>query len=345
MTQITRLVLIAGVLCAVASPASAQQDPQWARDLEAQVEAGAEALAQSLAAQFGQADRDRARAARDRARAARDRSADRGPEYTESFTRTVKLGQKGTVDLTTIAGDVTVTAGGGDDVKIDAVKRVRGGNPNDARARLQASDVQVDQRPGLLEIRTESRGRTSFAAIDYRLTVPSGTSLTLRTVSGDVTIANVRGDIRANSVSGDVTLRGSRAHDVDLQTVSGTLHVDAPDTDRVRLQSVSGDIEYAGKLSRNGRYDLQTHSGDIRLHAPDTAGFDLEASTFSGDISSEYPVTLRGAVGNGGGGVSFDRGQLLVGGGPGHSIRGSFGDASAVLTLRTFSGSIAITKK
>jgi hypothetical protein len=347
MTQITRLVLIGGVLCAVASPASAQQDPQWARDLEAQVQAGAEAIVQTVAAQFGQDERDRARAERDRARAARDRAraAGRGAEYTEPFTQTVKLGQKGTVDLIAIAGDVTVTAGGGDDVTIDAVKRVRGGNSNDARARLQDVGIQVDQRPGLLEIRTGLPGRNASATVDFKLTVPSGTSLTLKTVSGNVTITNVKGDISANTVSGDVTLRGTRARNVDLQTVSGDMHVDAPETDRVRLQSVSGDIAYAGKLSRNGRYDIQTHSGDIQLHAPDTAGFDLEASTFSGDISSEYPVTLRGARGDGGGAVSFEGGRILVNAGPGRSIRGSFGDASAVLTLRTFSGDIAIVKK
>jgi hypothetical protein len=59
-------------------------------------------------------------------------------------------------------------------------------------------------------------------------------------------------------------------------------------------------------------------------------GFDLNANTFSGEVRSDYPLTLR----RGGRGARF-----------GQSLRGSVGDASAVLDLRTFSGTISIEEQ
>src|SRR5262245_58735213 len=52
---------------------------------------------------------------------------DRGPEQTDRFSRKVRLGRDGRVSIQNIAGDITVTAGSGDEVSIDAVKRDRKG--------------------------------------------------------------------------------------------------------------------------------------------------------------------------------------------------------------------------
>jgi hypothetical protein len=328
MKHIAPVALIAAALLGAASPVAAQ-DPQWARDLQKQMEASAAAVAEAMA-QLGRVQRARPRAPRDAAR---------GPELTEPFTRTVRLGEKGTLDVTTIAGQVTIDTGGGDNVKIAAVKRVRGTSEAEARALLQQLQVLVNERPGLLEVRAQfPRPRSfPFMTVDYTITVPPGTSLTLRTTSGDVSVDGVRGDISANTVSGTVALRDSRSPAIDVETISGDLHLQSVQSDRVQLKTVSGNIEYGGALARSGRYDMSSHSGDIRIVAPKTQGFDIEASTFSGNVSSEYPITLRGGSGNGNGFVRV--------GGPGHSVRGSFGDAGAVLTLRSFSGNIAIVKK
>ena len=345
MNDITRCVALAGALLAGASPAAAQ-DPQWVRDLQVQVAASADAIAQAVAAQvpavaaaaraaMPQLDKARVKAERDQAKA-RARETVGGPEYTEPFSKTIRLGQKGTLDLTTIAGDVTVVAAGSDDVKIDATKRVRGTNETNARALLKQLEVQINQRPELLEVRTQFPRRTSFpfVTVDYNVTVPAGTSLTLKTVSGEVQITGVRGDVNANTVSGGMMLSGLKSRALELETVSGDLHLAAVDSDRVQVRTISGDIDYDGRLARSGRYDMQSHSGDIRIVAPGSPGFDIEASTFSGGISSDYPVTPRGTGGN-----------SLASHGPGRTVRGSFGDASAVLTLRSFSGDITISKK
>jgi hypothetical protein len=64
----------------------------------------------------------------------------------------------------------------------------------------------------------------------------------------------------------------------------------------------------------------------------DTRGFTIEASTFSGDVRSDYPLTVG-------------PGNALTGPGRNRSVRGSFGDAGATLTLQSFSGDIVIVKR
>ena len=137
------------------------------------------------------------------------------------------------------------------------------------------------------------------------------------------------------SVSGDVIVNRLKASGFDAQTVSGDLRLTDVEVDHASLRSVSGDIDYAGRLARNGRYQFQSHSGDIRVTPADARGFAIEASTFSGDVRSDYALTLQIVA------------RQLAGSRPGRnrSVRGSFGDAGATLTLQSFSGDIVIVKR
>ena len=106
---------------------------------------------------------------------------------------------------------------------------------------------------------------------------------------------------------------------------------------RSSARTVSGGFEYAGALTRNGRYDVTSHSGGVRFVVADNAGFELNAASFSGSIRSDFPMTVGG-----------DRNPNIRGRGrrgPGDSLQATFGDGSASLNLRTFSGSITIAKR
>jgi len=295
----------------------------------------------------------------------------RGPEYTENFSRTVRIGRTGALDLQNVAGDISVTGGGGDDVRIEAVKRVRHPNEAEAKALLSEIEIEVADRGGRVEVRTEyPRRRNWSGGVDFTLSVPRDASVSLRSVSGRVKVTNINGELRAETVSGDIItmtakkLRvaktvsgdveiseseadelslGSVSGDVivnrlkgngfDAQTVSGDLRLTDVEIDHASIRSVSGDIDYSGRLARNGRYQFQSHSGDIRVTPADAKGFTIEASTFSGDVRSDYALTLQTSPAN-----SFTPGRN-------RSVRGSFGDAGATLTLQSFSGDIAIVKR
>jgi len=288
---------------------------------------------------------------------------------TETFSRKVRLGRDGRVLVSNLSGDIVVTAGSGEEVSIEAIKRTRGSR--DELARVQ---IEVDDRPGLLEIRTRYPNRSNNrVSVDFTLQVPSSAAVELHSVSGSVRITNILGIVRAETVSGSVTMSGSprvevaksvsgnveltgaaetgdltatsvsgnvrargvKARSLLLNSVSGNILVSDASCERLEAKSVSGDIEYSGTLVRNGRYDVNSHSGSVRLALTGNTGFELTAETFSGDLRSDLPVTLDG--GN-------DRGGRRSGRRSNRSIRATFGDASAVLNIRTFSGDVVISR-
>jgi len=319
-----------------------------------------------------------ARAMREMARTLRTayQGRDRGPEQTDRFSAKYKIGRDGRLSLTNISGDITVTGGSGDEAAVDAVKRTRGD-----RAMLGDVRIQADASANRVDIRTEyPRTTRSSVSVDYTVTVPAGASIELHSISGTIKVTGVRGSVRvetisgsvtasdtpnvelAKTVSGDVSLSGiSTDGDVAAGTVSGTLTAKGLKAKRLDLNSVSGDItltdinvasvhaksisgsfEYAGAIQKGGDYDVNVHSGTIRFSLANPSGFYLNADSFSGSIRTDFPVTIGGGAASQ---SDNDRGSRRMRMGPGQSIRGTNGDGSATLTLRTFSGSIVIARR
>jgi DUF4097 and DUF4098 domain-containing protein YvlB len=326
-------------------------------------------LAQRQAAEAARREAQRAREAERRRR----EETRRGPEYTDKLSKTLRLGRNGTFDLQNVSGDIVVTGGGGNDVRIDAVKRVRHPNESEARALLQAIDVRIEERNGNVEVRTDYPRRNWSGGVDFTVSLPRDATVILRSVSGDVRVSTLNGDLRAETISGDLratavkrirqaktisgdleitdtdaddvaastisgTLlaRGVKARSVDLQSVSGDVRMADVESDRTYVRSISGNIDFSGPLARNGRYEFQSHSGDVRVSPLGSQGFSIEASTFSGDLRSDYALTLQGNPPN----------NSLTSRGPNRRpLRGTFGDGGALLSLQSFSGSITVVKR
>jgi DUF4097 and DUF4098 domain-containing protein YvlB len=320
--------------------------------------------------QAGEAARRASQAAREAERRRRE-EARRGPEYTEQISKTLRLGKTGTFDLQNLSGDIVVTGGGGNDVRVEATKRVRHPNESEGRALLQSIEVRIEERNGNVEVRTNYPRRNWSGGVNYTVAVPRDANVVLRSVSGDIRVTTINGELRVESISGDVVAtsvrrirqaktisgdleivesdgdevtgsttsgtiiaRGIKARTVDLRSVSGDLRLTDVESDRTFVQSVSGDVEFSGRLSKSGRYELQSHSGDVRVSPLGSQGFSLEASTFSGDLRSDYPLTMQGSQANNFGPRRNPR-----------AVRGSFGEGGALLTLQSFSGSITIVKR
>jgi len=363
MRTIQKSVFVVLAVLALPPVASAQA-PDWVEDLADRIARQVERHAEQIARLVEQ--RIEAQGRR------QGRGQARGPEFTEQFSKTVRLGRNGTFGLENVAGDIVVTGGSGDDVRIEATKRVRHPNEAEARAILSELAVQVQDRNGRVDVRTESPRRRNWSgSVDYTIAVPRDAAVTLRSISGSIRVTNVNGDLRAESISGGIVASGARrvkalktvsgnleitdsesdelttgsisgdivinklkANGLDVQTVSSDVRMTDVDVDHVGLRSVSGDIDYVGRLQRNGRYQFQSHSGNVRITPIDSRGFSVDATTFSGELRSDFALTLQSAPGNGFG--PRRRNQ---------SIRGSFGDASATLTLQSFSGNIVIVKR
>jgi DUF4097 and DUF4098 domain-containing protein YvlB len=367
-TMVTAVAVMGlGAQAAAQSPA-AETGQEIERAAQQLARAGQQAPRQAGPQQRREQEAERRRQAAERAR---ERAERNWAEATEPFSRMVPLGPGGTVDLQNIAGDIVVTGGGGSDVRIEAIRRAR--HPMDAEARRLLEEVRIEvlERGGSVEIRTQHpRLRNAAASVDYTVAIPDEANVILRTVSGNVRVTNVSGELRAESLSGnvtassvrrvralksvsgnleiadgeadeltattlsgDVTVRNLRGRALDINTVSGHLRLTGVELDRVRLESASGDLDYTGRLARGGRYEFQSLSGSIRLTPEGNAGFDVQANTFSGDFRSDYTLTPSQETGAGA------RGRVL------RRVRGTFGDAGASITARTFDGDIVIVRR
>lgn len=303
-----------------------------------------------------------------------------GPETVDKTSQTFKVGAEGALDLTGIAGDVRVTGSGGNEIRVEATKRVRHRNVDEARRLLNELRVDMNHFNGRVEVRsvyprrTSSGGGNSSARIDYVVTVPAGAMVAVKSISGDVIVSAVRGEVRAETVSGDVSIdsspnlavaktvsgdviardvggattlvlstvsgsviaSGLKVRALEAGSVSGDVKLSGSQVERVQAKSVSGNIDFDAPLVKSGRYEFTSHSGDVRVVISGNTGFELDADTFSGSVRSDVPVTLRTA-----GRDDRDRRR----GASNRAIRGSYGDASAIVSIRSHSGSVVIAKK
>ena len=257
-----------------------------------------------------------------------------GPEQTERFAETYKIPADGSLDVSQIAGDVRITVGRTNEIRVEAIKRVRHRDADEAKRMLSQLRVDVNQTGGRVEIRTiypRMTGRNFSASVDYTIVMPLTAAVSIKTISGDVSVNGVRGEVRAETVSGNVeviatpnlvlakavsgdvhardigapvsltlgTVSGTvtatalKVRTLDAGTVSGNLQLSSLQVERLTAKTVTGDIDFDGGLTRGGRYEFNAHSGGIRLVLANTTGFELDASTFSGSIRSDFPVTLR----------------------------------------------------
>jgi DUF4097 and DUF4098 domain-containing protein YvlB len=142
-------------------------------------------------------------------------------------------------------------------------------------------------------VRSRHRGNRDWndVSMDLEVAVPANLRVSAGSVSGDITISGANGDVDANTVSGDVHMDGLRASSVRGNTVSGDIEV--------RVDAFTG------------RGDLSFHSvsGNVTLELPRDFGADLSMSTVSGDMNSDFPVTL------GNGRMSHRRIEARIGGG------------------------------
>jgi DUF4097 and DUF4098 domain-containing protein YvlB len=307
------------------------------------------------------------------------------------FTAIAKIGRQGSLTLVNLAGNVTITASGGTDVRIDAVKRVWDRTEADAKARLSDVEIDVAERQGAVDVRTVvQRLQRSDAEVDFTIAVPAEASVSVRTGSGDVTITGIRGELRAEAVGGSikatsvgqvrllrtlaggvslenadggdmtistlggaVTIRQLKARSADIRTVTGDLTIADSDAERVIAQSLSGRVELAGRLARTGRYSLQSQSGDVQLIPAGSDDFELEAATVNGTVRSDYPITVddrRELTRPDGRGRGRGVGRGVAGAGRGgrgnaRLLRGLSGNGGPLVTLRSFSGDIRITRR
>ncbi|HEU5103242.1 MAG TPA: DUF4097 family beta strand repeat-containing protein [Roseiflexaceae bacterium] len=214
-----------------------------------------------------------------------------------SYRITVPAGAQ--ADIHTASGEIDVEGLSG----AVALGSVSG----DVRAADLTGGLTVSTTSGEVQLR-DVAGKLDVGSISGDIKLENGDvdGATVNTTSGEVELDGVAGALKVTSVSGDINLR--EAHD-----------------GRLEISTTSGEIQYEGDLARASANTLNSISGDVRLRLPESSGFRLDASTVSGDISSDF--------------------ELREGEQARWSLSGVAGDGSATLTIGTTSGDIQIERR
>lgn len=160
----------------------------------------------------------------------------------------------------------------------------------------------------------------------------SGEDFQAKTISGDILVSAASGAKPAiysvTTVSGDLTLSKVNG-EIDVETVSGDMEVDAGELTRGRVRTTNGDMALSTKLAKGGRFDAETINGDVTLKILGTVDAEFDIHTFNGEIESCYgEETVR----------SRERG-------PGHDLTFTRGSGSARVRIKTLNGGVDLCGK
>jgi hypothetical protein len=145
-------------------------------------------------------------------------------------------------------------------------------------------------------------------------------SAILNTGSGSIRGQGIGGAITAQTGSGNLQLSQTAPGPVKVTTGSGTAQLSGL-RGSLYAQTGSGGITADGQPT--GDWILHAGSGDLTVRIPSSAGFDLDAHSGSGGISTTHPITMQGSLNR-------------------HELHGKVNGGGPRLEMQTGSGNIRI---
>jgi hypothetical protein len=270
----------------------------------------------------------------------------------KKIERKLPLGMEGALRVVNMVGSVVVHGWAKDTVLVRGTLAAgdsffMGGGYTGAKMFVESLNDR-DPKPTRLEIWVPSRVRlwikTATANIDVSdvaggldLYVVSGTidvtgnphELNAEAIDGDIHITGAPAWVRAKSATGAITLQGA-SPDAGLSTVSGPIKVDGGTGlfERTKIETVTGNISFTGRLDRSGAFDFDSHSGSIDIAIPEKTGATFSVVTIAGGItnnlSRKTPIAGR-----------FGRGAELT---------SEESGGGAKVSVRTFKGPVTLRR-
>lgn len=241
----------------------------------------------------------------------------------QDFRKTYFPGAGGTISIHNVSGDVRISGYDGEGVQVTANKEGRD------RERVEVEDRSQGNRVDL-RARYESCHHCSInASVLFEVQVPRSLSLTfdeIETASGNISITGVTGRLHINTASGDVLIQDVNGF-INANTASGKMQVRNV-VGAVKANSASGDVNVEiARLEGNENLLFSTASGNVHVKMPSSLDADVEMSTSSGSLKTDFPLEVR-----------------KEGYGPTRSASGRLGNGSRLLRISSASGDIDLMR-
>jgi hypothetical protein len=258
-----------------------------------------------------------------------------------TFERTLKVSGQANLSIATGAGSIHVTEGAVNQIHIlghvTASNGFWGGKDAEERIKRIVDNPPIEQSGNIIRIGKQKSDAMHNVSISYEIQAPSGALLDASTGSGNLTIDGSFVNPRLATGSGSIHSHGVTGS-FNLETGSGNIESDfagtgdgkvATGSGSIKLHGVqgglhattgSGSIDVSGKPLAN--WKITTGSGSITVDSW-KANFTLEASSGSGSITTDVPLTVEGTVSK-------------------HHVQGKVNGGGPTVHLSTGSGSIHI---
>ena len=275
--------------------------------------------------------------------------------FAEEVDRTIDASVDGHVEISNIAGSVTVIGWSRNSVEVTGTL---GRNVEELVLERDGDEITI-------KVKVPKRGGRGIDS-DLLISVPQASSLdvgavsadidvtdvlgeqSLHTVSGDVTTEHAGGDMEAESVSGDVEVSGDNSEgeieastvsgdvilfrvsgEVSGESVSGDVTVDEGSFDRAEMSSVTGEIVFNGELRDDGKLSIETVNGDVDVNFVGDLSARIEIDTFNGSIRNCF-------------GPEAERTSKYA---PGWELEFVEGDGDGRVEISTMNGGVNICRK
>lgn len=191
-----------------------------------------------------------------------------------------------TVNIQVPLGDVSITAGDGADLNVQAHEVAYANSDSDAQKIFDSekATVTVDGDTVLVKAPSSDHGRVNLA-----VTVPKSARVNINSGWNDVTASGLgaginltaRGNIHLNSITGPIQAHfiNGRHNDISIHQANGDINLDG-DCDDLTLSDINGRVTQSGQLE--GDVHIENVSGGVHLH---TSVTNLEIAALPGDVT------------------------------------------------------------
>lgn len=186
----------------------------------------------------------------------------------DTWTRSYTVDEGGRLEILNVNGQVQAEAWTGTTVEVSVEREATAGSDESAKELLGKIEMREETSPARVRIETHSP-RVSFGGVKttYRVRVPKGVHVDLRTVNGGVRVDDLSGEVRASSTNGGVRGRIRQATLLEARTTNGGV-----------------DLEVAGPVAPNARVELASVNGGVSLTVPADTRADVTARCVNGRI-------------------------------------------------------------
>jgi hypothetical protein len=277
-------------------------------------------------------------------------------EFAFQYQKIIETEAPVSLHLNLVRGKVSISGSEDGRVIIEAVKRVRAANDEEAEEVADHIEIRVESSANEVTINTNylkmlsrspsfwqkvlGSGSDSYCAVDYTISVPARSSIGIKSMAADIKLSSIEGEItidntvgstRGEFLFGPITVRQPQG-EIDLQWIEGDIRVKSSSSTvaikqvhgAIDVSTQTGNVNVQTELTSPRDYFVETTSGAITFSIPEAASGLLRIETQEGAIQTEVPIVIKS--------VAHRR------------VVGELGSGGPTITLTSSSGDVTVAQ-